>query len=129
MRRNMSLALAVVAPSSSGEGWETAGPPQAASTPAVTTSATTAPVTEEQPTVTLAEPGEAEPTEPLSLDEGIALLEERCTACHSLDRITGAGRTREQGAQTVGRMTGYGAELSTEEREALLDYLAQTYGP
>jgi cytochrome c5 len=129
MRGNTSLALAVAVLVVTTGVLAACGGPAVSQPSPEEEGATTAPVTEEQPTVTLTAPGEAEPTEPPSSDEGMALLEERCTACHSLDRVTSAGRTREQRAQTLDRMTGYGAELNAEEREALLDYLAQTYGP
>jgi hypothetical protein len=56
-------------------------------------------------------------------------LQERCTACHSLSRVTQAQKTREQWEQTVVRMVGKGAQLNADERAALIKYLAETYGP
>lgn len=58
-----------------------------------------------------------------------ALLQERCSVCHSLDRVQQARKTAEQWEQTVTRMIGKGAQLSDEERAALLAYLVATYGP
>jgi len=77
----------------------------------------------EEPTAT-PEPT-AQPTEP----EGQVLLEERCTACHGLDRVEQAQKSREAWVTTVDRMVGYGVQLSESERTVLLDYLVETYGP
>ncbi len=66
--------------------------------------------------------------DPISID-GQVLLEERCTDCHGLGRVTGAEKTRDQWADTVTRMVNIGARLNDEEQTALIDYLAQTYGP
>lgn len=86
----------------------------------------------EEPTIT------PEPEEPTSIpeptsepvgSEGEVLLEERCTGCHSLDRVEAAEKPREEWAATVDRMVGYGAQLSEDERGILIDYLVETYGP
>ena len=78
---------------------------------------TTEPAQEEQPTA-----------QPPSGD-GTALLEERCTVCHSLDRVTQAQKTREEWEQTVVRMVGKGTQLNADEQATLIEYLTQTYGP
>jgi cytochrome c5 len=85
---------------------------------------------EEEPTAPPTEvPQEEPPTEPPPAGDGAALLEERCTVCHGLDRTTSARKTREQWEQTVVRMVGKGAELNEEEPEILIAYLTETYGP
>jgi cytochrome c5 len=61
--------------------------------------------------------------------DGAALLQERCTVCHSADRITQAQKTSAEWDTTVTRMIGKGAKLSSEEKTTLVDYLAATYGP
>lgn len=61
--------------------------------------------------------------------EGRLLLEDRCVACHTLDRVESAGKSREAWLETVNRMVDYGAQLSDAEKEVLVDYLAETYGP
>lgn len=61
--------------------------------------------------------------------DGETLLEERCTQCHSLDRVKGLQKSGEEWEQTVLRMVGKGAELSEDEQAVLVDYLAETYGP
>jgi len=56
-------------------------------------------------------------------------LQERCTACHDLNRVTQAQKTREKWEQTVTRMVGKGAQLNAGEQVTLIEYLAETYGP
>jgi cytochrome c5 len=79
---------------------------------------------QEQPTEP---PAEEEPTAPP--DEGMNLLEDRCTVCHGLDRVTRAQKTADEWAQTVDRMIDKGTQLDADERDVLIDYLTQTYGP
>lgn len=52
------------------------------------------------------------------------LIDTRCTVCHSRERIDAAQKDRAGWAATVDRMIGYGAQLSTAERDVLIDYLA-----
>jgi glucose/arabinose dehydrogenase len=68
------------------------------------------------------------PIEPPPPPDGQVLLQERCTVCHGLERITGAGKSREEWETTVDRMIDKGAELDAEERDVLVDYLTETYG-
>jgi len=95
----------------------------------------TQPPTEAQPTQA---PVETQPTQPSQetqptaappAGDGAALLEERCTICHSLDRVTSASKTRQEWEQTVTRMVGKGARLNADEQEILISYLTETYGP
>ena len=62
-------------------------------------------------------------------NDGVSLLETRCTDCHSLDRVKQAKMTHDQWAQTVTRMVGKGAHLSAAEQSTVIDYLNKTYGP
>jgi len=61
--------------------------------------------------------------------QGQVLLEERCTACHGLGRVESAQKAQEGWASTVDRMIDYGARLSDAERTAVIEYLAEMYGP
>ncbi len=88
---------------------------------------TTEPPQEAQPTAPPTTPPQEE--QPPPAGHGAALLEERCTACHTLGRVTQAQKTREEWGQTVTRMVGKGAQLSEDEQNALTEYLAETYGP
>ncbi|MGD1992274.1 MAG: hypothetical protein PVI59_03690 [Anaerolineae bacterium] len=60
---------------------------------------------------------------------GQQLLEDRCTGCHSLDRVRNSERTRAEWEDVVEWMMTYGVELTDQEKEILVDYLAETYGP
>lgn len=74
-------------------------------------------------------PAPGQPPEEESVEaDGQTLLQERCSECHSLDRVTGTEKTQAEWEQTVTRMVGRGAELSEEEQVVLVDYLAETYG-
>lgn len=85
-----------------------------------TPTATAAPEEPTAPPETTAEPAESEVQ---------AVLEESCTACHGLDRVEQAQKSQEEWVTTVARMVGYGAQLSEDEMTALVDYLAEMYGP
>lgn len=56
--------------------------------------------------------------------DGNALVEARCTTCHSRDRIDNASKDRTGWEATVDRMIGYGAQLNADEREAVIEYLS-----
>jgi hypothetical protein len=58
---------------------------------------------------------------------GQALMQDRCTVCHSLTRVTSAHKTADEWKLTVDRMVNRGAQLSTQEEQALIEYLAQNY--
>jgi len=77
-------------------------------------------------------PTQAQPTTAVaptaSGADGAALLQARCTACHSLDRVTQARKTLAEWETIVRRMKGKGANLNDQEVQALAQYLAATYG-
>ncbi len=83
--------------------------------------------------------GGGEPTEPTPAKtlapspapsvSGAELLQDRCTQCHSLDRVTEAHKTSAEWEATVDGMRDMGAELTDEEARILTEYLAETYGP
>lgn len=58
-----------------------------------------------------------------SLD-GNALIDERCTSCHTRERIDSASKDRGGWEATVDRMIGYGTTLTADEREAVISFLA-----
>ncbi len=60
--------------------------------------------------------------------DGDALVEERCTVCHSRERIDAAVKDEAGWTATVDRMISNGAELNDEERAAVLEYLVSTHG-
>ena len=59
--------------------------------------------------------------------DGKTLLEERCTACHTLDRVESASKSAAGWGVNVREMVGKGAELNAYEQEVLIDYLSITY--
>ncbi len=61
--------------------------------------------------------------------DGATLLQDRCTGCHSLDRVTSAQMTQGEWADIVARMVNHGAALNEAEQVVLVNYLTQTYGP
>ncbi len=67
-------------------------------------------------------------TSTLSLPaDGKALLQDRCSSCHTTGRITSKTATLEDWTATVDRMISKGAQLDTVERDTLIQYLSQTY--
>ncbi|BCY16960.1 MAG: hypothetical protein GYA12_14910 [Chloroflexi bacterium] len=60
--------------------------------------------------------------------DGATLLEERCADCHSANKVKQAPRSKSDWEVTVNRMIQKGAKLSDEEKQALVEYLAKTYG-
>ena len=74
--------------------------------------------------------GAGAPADDVEMDaDGKALLEGPCTQCHNLERSTGESKTRDEWLSTVDRMIGKGAAINAEEKEVLVDYLAEEYGP
>lgn len=71
---------------------------------------------------------EEAPEQP-SAATGERLVQERCTACHSLVRVEQAQKSQEGWEKTVSRMVDKGAEYQQEEQTSLVEYLAETYGP
>ncbi len=59
--------------------------------------------------------------------DGAALVAERCSVCHTTDRIDAADKDEAGGTTTVDRMLGKGAQLSAEERDAVIQYLVETH--
>jgi hypothetical protein len=83
-------------------------------------SQTSEPIAEASPVVEESTGGE-------SLLIGKTLLEERCTECHDLSRVTSKSKTLEEWRITVERMVNKGSDLDMDEQEMLIKYLADTY--
>lgn len=76
--------------------------------------------------------GEISPTTEVNADseitlDGKTLLEERCTVCHTLDRVERASMDPAGWGMNVRRMVGKGAKLNASEQEVLIEYLSITY--
>ena len=61
--------------------------------------------------------------------DGATLLNDRCTLCHSLARVTSQHNSADQWTRIVSRMIQNGAQLTPTEQTILVDYLAKSYGP
>jgi mono/diheme cytochrome c family protein len=59
--------------------------------------------------------------------DGQTLMQQRCSVCHSLDRVTSAQKTLDQWTVSVNRMIAHGAQLSPQEEQTLVAYLAANY--
>jgi hypothetical protein len=110
------------------EATATPAPTEEKSAPTLEPSDTPEPSVAPEPTPT----EEASPTPEPSLDapaaQGEVILEQACTACHSLGRVEAARKSREDWVETVDRMIEYGAVLTDADREALIVHLATAFG-
>lgn len=92
-----------------------------ACSPTATPTPPAAPEASSAETTTTSLPAEAD-----TLD-GEALVQERCTECHSLTRVKNTGRTAEGWQAVVEEMIREGAVLNPDEKAAVLEYLIKTY--
>ena len=56
--------------------------------------------------------------------DGNAVIDAKCTTCHTRERVDAAEKDRMGWEETVDRMIGKGIDMSDEERTAVLDFLA-----
>lgn len=61
--------------------------------------------------------------------QGKALVQSACTQCHGIDVIVRQPRSREDWTDVVSRMVGNGAQLSDEDYNQVIQYLATYLGP
>ena len=59
---------------------------------------------------------------------GREAVETLCSPCHVLDQVTSLHRTREGWRSSVESMVGYGASLTAEEIDVVVQYLATNFG-
>ena len=60
--------------------------------------------------------------------EGKDVVVKGCTGCHDADNFTSKRKTKEGWKTTVDTMIAYGAELSDEQSEIIVKYLAKNFG-
>jgi cytochrome c5 len=67
----------------------------------------------------------------VAADDGSKVFEEICTACHTPKKnpLEDKRLTRDQWAEAIERMAGYGAEVPKARMASLLDYLVRSNGP
>ena len=59
--------------------------------------------------------------------DGAELLDSRCSVCHSTSKVTTRTATAAEWEAIVAEMIGRGAKLSVEEKEVLVQYLAENF--
>ncbi|MDZ7843974.1 MAG: hypothetical protein U5K99_04125 [Anaerolineales bacterium] len=69
---------------------------------------------------------QAAPPQPTA-HPGESILNNKCVQCHDISRVKNYQSDREGWAMTVDRMVLLGVELSDEQYEHLVDYLALKY--
>jgi len=79
------------------------------------------------PAATTAAPAAGSSGSETTAIDGKTLLETRCTACHSLDRVQSKSATADGWKSTVDKMIQNGAKISEEEAIVLVKYLAENY--
>lgn len=68
---------------------------------------------------------EAPPTTPAPVaSEGETLVQNKCSMCHTLDRVNDAEKNRAEWEQTVSRMETNGLVVTEEEKSLIIDHLA-----
>ena len=58
-----------------------------------------------------------------------AKVKQACIGCHESDIIAGQRITRAQWDREIGKMTGWGATVQPADRNEILEFLAQHFGP
>jgi competence ComEA-like helix-hairpin-helix protein len=61
--------------------------------------------------------------------EGQAIVQQKCASCHALKVVTGKRASRQQWSTIVDQMITRGADVSDDDIDILLDYLAKNFGP
>lgn len=70
-------------------------------------------------------PGGGGTAAPPADSPGADLVEQRCTMCHTLDRVEAADYDRAGWTETVGRMKQNGLVITAEEEKTVIDYLTE----
>ena len=61
--------------------------------------------------------------------EGQAIVQQKCASCHALKVVTGKRASRQQWSTIVDQMVTRGADVSDDDMDTVLDYLAKNFGP
>jgi mono/diheme cytochrome c family protein len=62
-------------------------------------------------------------------DADFALVQEHCSACHSVDQVTSASKSADEWSETMDRMVDHGMQISPEDSQRITTYLVAHYGP
>lgn len=65
---------------------------------------------------------------PAKASADLALLQEHCAACHTIDTVTAQNKTADEWAETMDRMIDHGLQISPEDNKKVTDFLVAHYG-
>lgn len=87
--------------------------------------------TASETTRTLATPEKATTTTKAAsvLANGETILQGKCTICHDLEKVQNSRKSESEWSATIDRMVSKGTQVSAEEKEVLVKFLTQNYGP
>ncbi len=74
-------------------------------------------------------PAPAPGQSPAKAGVDLALLQEHCSACHTLDTVTAQNKTADEWAETMDRMADHGMQITPEDSKKVTDFLVAHYGP
>lgn len=60
---------------------------------------------------------------------GKPIVQRACTACHALTVVTSKHASQKEWDQVVNQMVSRGADLTDDEIDTVIEYLAKNYGP
>lgn len=67
------------------------------------------------------------PTPTQDLGKAKSIIESRCSTCHGLAQVQAAKYDQAGWDAVVTRMVGSGAQITPEQKQLVVQYLAQTY--
>ena len=68
------------------------------------------------------------PTESMPAGEGGETVKAVCVTCHALDTVLTRNKSRQNWQSTVSDMMARGAQITTQETDAVVNYLSEHYG-
>ena len=120
-RKVLSLVLLVLLVGIAACAPNNATPPPATEAPVVTEAPVDSVETEvTAPTEAVTEDSQTAESDAIDVE---ALILEKLAGNHSIQRVYAAQKTREEWNTTLDRMIGYGAKISEEEKQIIIDYL------
>jgi mono/diheme cytochrome c family protein len=125
MKRSVLIVILVLLLTACGSNPPADKPQQ----PAAAATATQVPPPTQVPAATALQPAvPATESQPGPSIDGAALLQDRCADCHTPEKVKDRPQTKDQWDRIVTNMISRGANLNDAEKQALVDYLAKTYG-
>jgi hypothetical protein len=76
---------------------------------------------------TTAAPAQSNPPAAAGSSDVKTMVEQKCTACHTFDRVKSAKKSADEWKTNVERMVSKGAKLSASEQADAIKYLAAAY--